>query len=86
MSRAKVNRVLPRERAGHSKYPLPTTQDSTHEHHQMVNTEIRLIIFFAAKDGEALYSKKKKTKTKTKTQDWELTVAQIMNSLLPIQT
>ena len=45
-----------------------------HGHHQMVNTEIRLIIFFAAKDGEALYSKKK---------DQELTVAQIMNSLLP---
>ena len=41
----------------------------------MVNTEIRLIIFFAAKDGEALYSKQK--------QDQELTVAQIMNSLLP---
>ena len=40
----------------------------------MVNTEIRLIIFFAAKDGEALYSKQK--------QDQELTVAQIMNSLL----
>ena len=40
----------------------------------MVNTEIRLIIFFAAKDGEALYSWQK--------QDWELTVAQIMNSLL----
>jgi len=39
-----------------------------------VNTEIRLIIFFAAKDGEALYSQQK--------QDWELTVAQIMNSLL----
>ena len=38
----------------------------------MVNTEIRLIIFFAAKDGEALYSQQK--------QDWELTVAQIMNS------
>ena len=31
----------------------------------MVNTEIRLIIFFAAKDGEALYSQQK--------QDWELT-------------
>ena len=30
--------------------------DSTHGHHQMVNTEIRLIIFFAAKDGETLYS------------------------------
>ena len=37
--------------------------------------EIRLIIFFAAKDGEALYSQQK--------QDRELTVAQIMNSLLP---
>ena len=33
-----------------------TREDSTHEHHQMVNTEIRLIIFFAAKDGKALYS------------------------------
>ena len=33
----------------------------------MVNTEMRLIIFFAAKDGEALYSQQK--------QDWELTVA-----------
>ena len=41
----------------------------------MVNTEIRLIIFFAAKDGEALYSQQK--------QDQELTVAQIMNSILP---
>ena len=30
--------------------------DSTHGHHQMVNTEIRLIVFFAAKDGEALQS------------------------------
>ena len=35
----------------------------------------RLIVFFAAKDGEALYSQQK--------QDQELTVAQIMNSLLP---
>ena len=41
----------------------------------MVNTKIRLIIFFTAKDGEALYSQQK--------QDWELTVAQIMNFLLP---
>ena len=31
-------------------------EDSTHGHHQMVNTKIRLIAFFAAKDGEALYS------------------------------
>ena len=29
-------------------------KDSTHGHHQMVNTKIRLITFFAAKDGEAL--------------------------------
>ena len=41
----------------------------------MVNTEIRLIKFFAAKDEEALYIQQK--------QDQELTVAQIMNSLLP---
>ena len=40
----------------------------------MVNTEIRLIIFFAAEEGEALYSQQK--------QDQELTVAQIINSLL----
>ena len=33
--------------------------DSTHGHHQMINTEIRLIIFFAAKGGEALYSQQK---------------------------
>ena len=52
-----------------------TREDSTHGHHQMVNTEIRLIIFSVAKDGEALYSQQK--------QDRELTVAQIMNSLLP---
>ena len=36
-----------------------TREDSTHGHHQMVNTEIRLIIFYAAKDGEALYSQQK---------------------------
>ena len=39
----------------------------------MVNTEIRFIMFFATKDGEALCSQEK--------QDWELTVAQIMNSI-----
>ena len=40
----------------------------------MVNTEIRLIIFFTAKDGETLFSQQK--------QDWELTVARIMNFLI----
>ena len=52
-----------------------TREDSTHGHHQMANTQIRLIIFFTVKDGEALYSQQK--------QDRELTMAQIMNSLLP---
>jgi len=61
---------LPREYT--SKHPLPTREDSTHGHHQMVDTEIRLIVFFAAKDAEALYSQPK--------QDQEMTVAQIMNS------
>ena len=41
----------------------------------MVNAEIKLIIFFASKDEEALYSQQK--------QDLELTIAQIMYSLLP---
>ena len=40
----------------------------------MANTKIRLIIFFAVKNGEALYSQQQL--------DLELTVAQIMNSLL----
>ena len=48
---------------------------TTQGDHKMLNTEIRLIIFFAAKDGEALYSQQK--------QEQELTVAQVMNSLLP---
>ena len=38
-------------------------EDSTHGHHQMVNTKIRLILFFAAKDGEALYSQENKTRS-----------------------
>ena len=46
---------------------------STYGHHQMVNTEIRLIIFFAAENG-ALYSQQN--------QDVELTVAQTMSSLM----
>ena len=71
-----THRVLPRKCTGHRKHPLPTTQEkTTHGHHQMVNTKIRLIVFFAAKNGEALYSQQK--------QDRELTVAHIMDSLLP---
>ena len=74
-SRAKANRDLPRECTDHSKHPLPTTQEKTIQgHHRMVNTKIRLIIFFAAKDVEAVYSQQK--------QGLELTLAQIISSLL----
>ena len=52
-----------------------TREESTQGPHQTVNTEIRLTTFFEAKDGEAIYSQQK--------QDQELTMAQIMNSLLP---
>ena len=49
-----------------------TREDSTHGYHQ-INTEIRLILFFADKDGEVLYSQQK--------QDWELTVEQTTNPI-----
>ena len=67
---------MPRECTGHSKHPFQqpkrrlytlTSPDGQHRN--------QIDIFFAAKDGEALYSQQK--------QDQELTVAQIMNSLLP---
>ena len=48
--------------------------DSAHIHHQMINTEIRLIMFFVVKDGEAIHSQQK--------QYLELTVAQIMSFFL----
>ena len=51
--------VLPRECTDHSKKKPSsnnTRDNSTHGHHQMVNTKIRLIKLFAAKDGEALCS------------------------------
>ena len=55
-----------------------TREDSTHRHHQIVNIKIRLILFFAAEDGEGMDED-----TVSKKQDQELTVAQIMNSVLP---
>ena len=64
-----------KKNTGHSKHPLPSTRDdSIHGHHQMVNTKIRLIIFFGVKDGDTLYSQQK--------QELKVTVAQIMNFLL----
>jgi len=48
-----------------------TRDDFTHGHHQMVNMQIKLITFFVAKEGEAVYSLQK--------QDLKLTVAQIIS-------
>ena len=65
--------VLPRESTGHSKHPLPTTQETT-LHMDITRWSILKsdTIFFAAEDGETLYSQQK--------QDQELTVAQIISS------
>ena len=50
-------------------------EDSTHEHHQMVNTKIRSIIFFAAQSGEALYSQAKTSLGADCGSDHELLIA-----------
>ena len=79
-SRAKANRVLLREHTGHSKGPLPTTQEKTL--HMMVNT---LYTRWSILKSDWLYSlqtKMEKLYSQPK-QDRELTMAQIMNSLLP---
>ena len=67
--------VFSREHAGHTKYPFPTTQEMT-LHMDITSTQYQNQTdnIFAAKDGEALYSQQK--------QDQELTMTQIMSSLL----
>ena len=75
MKRAKANSFAKRTHwSQQTPFSNNTGDGSTYEHHQMVNSEIRLTIFFAAEDGQALYSHQK--------QDLELTVAQIISSLL----
>ena len=60
MKQVKGNRVLPREHINHSNtLSNNTREDFARGHHQMVNIKIRLIIFFAAEGGEALYSQQK---------------------------
>ena len=56
------------------KFGLKVQNNSTNGHHQVINTEIRLIMFFAAEGGEALYSQQK--------QDLQMILAQIMSSFL----
>ena len=64
--------ILSREHTGHSKHSSSNnpSDDSTPGHHQMINTKIRLIMFFAAENGEALYSQQK--------QDLQVTVALLL--------
>ena len=76
-STAKTNRVLPRKCTGHNKHPLPTTQEKT---------LYMDIIRWSTLKSDWLYSlqpKMEKLYTVKQKQDEELTVAQIMNSLLP---
>ena len=50
---------MSREHTGHRKHPFPTTQTTTiYGHHQMVNTEIELILFFAAEWRSSVLSAK----------------------------
>ena len=73
---AKANRDLPRECTGHNKHSLPKHRRQLYNRSSPDGQyQNWLIIFFAVKDGEALYIQKK--------QDEELTVAWIMSSLLP---
>ena len=75
MKQGKGNRVFSRECTSHSKYPLPTTQETmVHMDISRCSTPKSDIIFFAAKDGEALYSQQK--------QEQEMIVAQIMNHMI----
>ena len=59
--------------------------DSTHGHHQMVDTEIRLIIFFAAKDGEPLYSQQKTRPGADCGSDHELFIAKFRLKLKKVE-
>ena len=67
-SRAKANRVLPRERIGHSKHSPPTTQENTlHMDIPRWSTlKSDWLYSYATKDGEALYSQKQTNKQTNK--------------------
>ena len=62
-----------------------TRDDSTHGHHQIVNTKIRLSIFFAAKDEEALYSQKKTRPGADYGSDHELLIAKFRLQLKKVR-
>ena len=75
-SRAKTNRVLPREHSGHSKHPLTTIQEKT-PHMDITRWSI------LKSDWYIICSQRWRSSLQPTKQDQELTVAQIMISLLP---
>ena len=63
MKQGKAHRVLPREHTGHSKHPLPTTQEKTaHGHHQMVTPKSDLLYPLEAKMKKLYTVSKNKTR------------------------
>ena len=64
---------------------MASREDSTHGHHQTANTEIRLIIFFAAKDEEAQYSQQNPRPGADCGSDHELLIAKIRLKLKKVQ-
>ena len=79
-SSSEANRVLPREHTGHSKHPLPTTQENT------LHMEITRWSTPKSNWSYSLQSKREKfyTVSRNKTGCWLwLILTQIMNSLLP---
>ena len=82
MKQAKADRALPRKLTGHSKHPLSTKQEMTlHMGITRWSTEIRLIIFFAAKDGEALLQSVKTRLGADCGTDYELFIAKFRHKL-----
>ena len=77
---------MPRECTGHSKHPLPKIQEkTTHGHHHIVNTKIRLIIFFASKDGEVLIQSAKARQGTDCDSDHELLIAKFRLKLKKVR-
>ena len=68
---AMINRVLSRKRTGHSKHLFLTTHETIkYGHLQIINPEIRLIVFFAAKDGKLYSVNKNKTWNWLRLRSW----------------
>ena len=80
-SKAKANRILPRECTGHSKHPLQQHKRSLYTWTSPDGQQIDYVLCSLRRRSSIQSAKTKQNKTKQKY--WELTVAQITNSLLP---